>query len=148
MYSGSLCVHRQRKSEDNLIELNFPIQFFLPLLVFGPKNSFPPPSSFVFEKTKEEEEEKIFKIMCWRISFPPIFFKTFIFREHFLVLFLLEKKKEKILKTSASSSSSSSSLFWKASVRVESVFERLSSSRVRMQMQRRRALSSTRFCDE
>ena len=130
MYSGSLCVHRQRKSEDNLIELNFPIQFFLPLLVFGPKkNSFPPPSSFVFEKTKEEEEEKIFKIMCWRISFPPIFFKTFIFREHFLVLFLLEKKKEKILKTSASSSSSS--LFWKASkVRVESVFERLSSSRV------------------
>ena len=134
MYSGSLCVHRQRKSEDNLIELNFPIQFFLPLLVFGPKNSFPPPSSFVFEKTKEEEEEeKIFIIMCWRISFPPIFFKTFIFREHFLVLFLLEKKKEKILKTSASSSSSSSSssLFWKASkVRVESVFERLSSSRV------------------
>ena len=127
MYSGSLCVHRQRKSEDNLIELNFPIQFFLPLLVFGPKNSFPPPSP----KTKEEEEEKIFIIMCWRISFPPIFFKTFIFREHFLVLFLLEKKKEKILKTSASSSSSSSSLFWKASkVRVESVFERLSSSRV------------------
>jgi hypothetical protein len=96
VYSGSLCVHRQRKSEDNLIELNFPIQFFLPLLVFGPKKkSFPPPSSFVFEKTKEEEEEeeKIFIIMCWRISFPPIFFKTFIFREHFLVLTREEKRK-------------------------------------------------------